>query len=284
MLRLLPVAFPPVQGETIGSYLHRLADANHLPVRYLAGLLDVHRHHRRDDPRADHWTPQALHRLSILTGRPAANLTHAMPSLADHTQATGTPTHPGSRTRRMICRPACRDCTARRNIHGLVVRETPAHEAVCHRHQRWLLGDDQHRLHGLQDVQLANRKHRRVASRTNATIATRHYSIAAECLAHWLTKAAEPQLQKRWMNRLHVLGEDPYGDPTRPSAARIEITTYPETVTLTGLIMSKHWRTHPDLASEITRRLRVDAGVDELAAFQKLTTSLRTRLDSSQSD
>lgn len=70
MLRLLPVPLPPVHGETIGSYLNRLADANRLPVRYLAGLIGVHSHHRRDDHRADRWTPQALHALSILTGRP----------------------------------------------------------------------------------------------------------------------------------------------------------------------------------------------------------------------
>ena len=207
-----------------------------------------------------------------------------MPSLAEHTGITAIRTYPGDRAHRTLCRPACHNCMARQSIHGLVVRETPAHEAVCPRHQRWLLGDEQHRLHDLPDVRRANRRHRRLASHCNGTTAMTNYSIASACLENWLTKAAEPQLQERWANRLHVLGEDPYGDPLRPSAHRIEIATYPETVTLTVLLSSPHWRDHPQLAAEIARRLRVEAGIDELAAFQKLTASLRTRLSPSHPD
>jgi hypothetical protein len=36
-------------------------------------------------------------------------------------------------------------------------------------------------------------------------------------------------------HRLKLLGEDPYGDPHRPSPDRIELVIYPETITLIAL-------------------------------------------------
>jgi hypothetical protein len=47
-----------------------------------------------------------------------------------------------------------------------------------------------------------------------------------------------PPLRQRWDRRLDGLGEDPFGDPYRPSDARIEPVTYPEVVVLTGLFAS----------------------------------------------
>ncbi|WP_234390372.1 DUF6262 family protein [Streptomyces sp. MMG1533] len=49
-LRALPLAPPPVHGETIGSYLNRLVDANHLTIGHLTSLIGPSRQHRRDEP------------------------------------------------------------------------------------------------------------------------------------------------------------------------------------------------------------------------------------------
>lgn len=54
-----------------------------------------------------------------------------------------------------------------------------------------------------------------------------------------------------------MLGEDPLGDPNRPTEARIEVVTYPEAVVLTGLFASAYWRDHPQLPTEAARRLNI---------------------------
>jgi hypothetical protein len=58
-----------VGNETTGSYLNRLADANHLAVRHLSSLIGPGRHHRRDDDSVAWWTPESIPRLAVLTGR-----------------------------------------------------------------------------------------------------------------------------------------------------------------------------------------------------------------------
>jgi TniQ protein len=80
-LRALPLAPPPVHGETIGSYLNRLADANHLTIGHFSSLIGPSRQHRRDDNRVGYWTPVGVLRLAALTSRSPSSLIHAMPPL-----------------------------------------------------------------------------------------------------------------------------------------------------------------------------------------------------------
>jgi len=72
-----------------------------------------------------------------------------------------------------------------------------------------------------------------------------------------LTAPAHPELHERWTHRLDLLGEDPFGDPYHPSRERLELATYPEAVTMTGLYASRHWRERDDLAAEALRRLAI---------------------------
>ena len=58
-----------------------------------------------------------------------------------------------------------------------------------------------------------------------------------------------------------VIAEDAYGDPHRPTEDRIELATYPETVALTGLFTSPHWRERGDLHAEAARRLAIEAQI-----------------------
>ncbi|MGW2974866.1 TniQ family protein, partial [Streptomyces mirabilis] len=125
-LRALPLTPPPVHRETIGSYLNRLADADHLTIGHLLPLIGPSRQHRRVDNRVGYWTPAARSRLAFLTGRSASLLVRAMPPLG----AIGDPSLrlPRSVTEEVTeprRRPACRLCMARRHIRGLVVRSTP---------------------------------------------------------------------------------------------------------------------------------------------------------------
>ncbi|MFE5126522.1 hypothetical protein [Streptomyces sp. NPDC056669] len=84
------------------------------------------------------------------------------------------------------------------------------------------------------------------------------YVDARDRLAKWLTdEVICPPLLQRWNRRLNLLGEDPLGDPHRPSAFRIELVTYPEAVVLTRLFASPHWRGHSHLSAEAARRLGI---------------------------
>ncbi|MER5536693.1 hypothetical protein [Streptomyces mirabilis] len=49
--------------------------------------------------------------------------------------------------------------------------------------------------------------------------------------------------------------------PHRPTDDRIELATYPETVALTGLFVSPHWRDHNDLNAEAAHRSAIEAHV-----------------------
>jgi hypothetical protein len=116
-LRALPLTPPPVHRETIGSYLNRLADADHLTIGHLLSLIGPSRQHRRVDNRVGYWTPAARSRLAFLTGRSASLLVRAMPPLG----AIGDPSLrlPRSDTEEVTeprRRPACRLCMARRHI------------------------------------------------------------------------------------------------------------------------------------------------------------------------
>ncbi|MDX3832891.1 TniQ family protein [Streptomyces europaeiscabiei] len=258
-LRALPLTPPPVHRETIGSYLNRLADANHLTIGHLSSLVGPSRQHRRDDNRVGYWTPAALPRLAVLTGRSASLLVRAMPPLG----ATGDPSLrlPRSVTEEVTeprRRPACRLCMARHHIRGLVVRSTPPHQGVCHRHHRWLLGDEQHDLTRLPEVLRANRRHQRIVRRGTPPSTDLAYVDARDRALKWFaSETGCPPLRQRWDRRLDVLGEDPFGDPYRPSDARIELVTYPEVVVLTGLFASPHWREHSHLPAEAARRLGI---------------------------
>ncbi|MGW7027120.1 TniQ family protein [Streptomyces xanthophaeus] len=259
-LRPLPIALPPVHNETIGSYLNRLADANHLTIGHLSFLIGPNRRHRRDDNRVGHWIPSSLPRLAALTGQSVRSLIHAMPVLDEVRE-------PGQRRQQLAIedpaeprrRPACRLCMARRGIHGLVVRSTPHHEGVCLRHQLWLHGGDQHHLDVLPEILRADLQHRRLVCRRKAPLIALDYLRARTITANWF-RASEPlTLRQRWTRRLDAIAEDAYGDPHRPTEDRIELATYPETVALTGLFASPHWRERNDLHAEAARRLAIEA-------------------------
>lgn len=250
-VRSLPIGLSPLGRETLGSYLHRLADANHIAVASITQLLGVHRRYRRHDDDPTDWTTQTVTTLAILTSRPSRSLIIALPALQRlDIRSAATPAQPAGRQY-----AACSLCTASKDIPGLAIQSGGHHECVCLRHRRWLHGPHQHNLDALPEILDANQRHRRLARRHDPATIHHGYLRARTLTDTWITGTSHPDLRSRWTRRLSLLHDDPYGDPHRPTPERIDLATYPETVTLTQLLSSTYWRDHPDFLTEATRRL-----------------------------
>lgn len=246
--RQLPIALPPVHHETLGSYLGRLADANRLKPSLLPGILGDPRPMQRDTDFIRPWQPGAIDDLATLTGRTPAALRRALPALRMPPAA--------AKNAAPRIRPACRACMAARNIRGLVIQHAANHECVCLHHRRWLAAPDQHRLDTLPEVLRANIRHRRLTRRADTLIdGHRAHLDAQHRVRAWFADATHTNLNERWAHRLHLLGEDPFGNPHYPSQERVDLAAYPEAVILSCLYASHHWHDHDDIANETARRL-----------------------------
>jgi hypothetical protein len=127
---VLPRQVAPVTGETLISYLTRLATANHLTTSEVLAVLPTWFTTKINNPdeRAQHHmlapaTTDALHALARLTGTRPAGLARALPAFGT------TDTHSPVRAT-----TACHRCTARRGILQPVPVHLPAHHKVCTRH------------------------------------------------------------------------------------------------------------------------------------------------------
>lgn len=109
----LPAHVAPLTGETISSYLARLAAASHLPAANITGCLPAWFASRAaacDDLNGNSFPrPGDAVYLAALTGISENSLRHALPALA---LAYGSPRPPGRVTR------SCRRCATRHGQHG----------------------------------------------------------------------------------------------------------------------------------------------------------------------
>ena len=112
--------------------------------------------------------------------------------------------------------------------HDQGYQRAASHELLCLRDQRWLHGSEQH---ALPEICTANRRHRRLRRRHEATLNTA-LAQARNLIGDWLGAADQRHLQQRWTQRLKQLRNDPAADLYRASHYRIEPATYPETVLL----------------------------------------------------
>lgn len=134
---ILPRSVAPITGETLLSYLTRLADANHLTLAEVLAPLPPWfstKINNRDDRARHHMlvpaTAEALSALAHLASRTPTSLARALPafSATDARNPTRATT-------------ACHRCAARRGIHQPVPVHLPIHHKVCTRHGVWLGGD-----------------------------------------------------------------------------------------------------------------------------------------------
>jgi hypothetical protein len=259
-----------VRYETIGSYLHRLAEANHLNALDLTKLIGLPRAPQRHDNRPRHWNAERVNQLAALAGRPPAALTRALPALADLAVSGPPPNSLVPGTARL--HPACRLCAVRRGIRSLVILDAPPHQAVCGDHHRWLPGGEHLPIGTLPGLLGAARRHRRLHRRIG-TAGIGHYAQARELTHSWFISTHPTALHARWAERAKTFPVDPYGDPHRPSRPRIEAVTYPETVTLAALLANDHASNVDFLAQAVTRLGLVPA---EAHTLHRITpTSLR---------
>jgi TniQ len=116
--RTLPVPLPRLHRELLGSYLHRLADANHLTIGGPSREIGPGRRHRRDSDDTAGWTPAAVTRLAVLAGTTATALLHVLPvlqAIAPAGQEAARPSLPAWHAH------ACLLCAARRGASGLAI-------------------------------------------------------------------------------------------------------------------------------------------------------------------
>jgi len=231
-VRRLPITTPPFPSETVGSYVRRLAIANHLHP----GDFEVYlrRRERRVNPA----------RLAAVSGRPLSLLQRALPELRpalslpsgfDHHEPT----------------LACRFCTAARGITGTVTCWAPPHRNVCMRHRRWighidpafqgLLGgrDPQPDLTVLPDVVAAERRLRRLARRRGQEQVILAYRTGLHVALRWADRNDWGYHRYR---RIQLLGFVPATDWRFPSWDPVlRAAVYPEAVAVTSLVLSPYW-------------------------------------------
>jgi hypothetical protein len=269
-VRRLPVNTPPFPCETVGSYVRRLAIANHLhPGEF---ELYLRRRERRVNPA----------RLAAVSGRPLSLLQRALPELRTASDLPAGFDHHEPTL-------ACRYCTAARGITGTVTCWAPPHRNVCPRHRRWvghidpafqgLLGgrDPQPDLTPLPDVVTAERRLRRLTRRHGQEQVILAYRTGLHVALRW---ADRNDWGDHRLRRIQLLGFVPASDWRFPSWDPVlRAAVYPEVVAVTSLVLSPYWagvaadpRERRRFYAEAARRLHLpdyhpDSAYDPLAQW-----------------
>jgi hypothetical protein len=158
----LPVPAAPLAGETLTSFLSRLAALNRTARE---ALLDILPPWFRVKTRwhDDRWQPPSLisraddaaARLAVISGSAAAAIKNALPAFG------------GKSGRPVRAVTACRLCAAARRISQPVLVHLPAHLQVCLTHGVWLSGPGtpQISVRGCPDILSAERQARHLLRR-----------------------------------------------------------------------------------------------------------------------
>lgn len=235
--QVLPRRVTPVTGETLISYLTRLATANHLTTSEVLAVLPTWFTTKINNPdeRAQHHmlapaTTDALHTLARLTGTSPAGLAHALP-------AFGSPDTHGP----VRATTACHRCTARRGILEPVPVHLPAHHKICTRHGIWLSDAGQLHLDLAACPEIITTQHRanRLLRRHTPQQLLLTYQAAAKSIPPWPTSPAAIPLH--WRHRLLTLQttNHRYGTPTDQDAY-VHAAIYPDAITLAAAKLNPH--------------------------------------------
>jgi hypothetical protein len=210
----LPAHAAPITGETVSSYLARLAAASHLPTGNITSCLPpwfAARAAACDDLNSNsHPRPGDIAYLAALTGISATALRRALPALA---LAYGDPRPP------VRSASACHRCAARHGQHDPVPVHLPAHQRACARHRTWLGRVIQIDVTAAPDI---------TAASTQASRLARKHGITRLLLAEATARpdsAGTPDARRQ----AGVLAlASPGLDPQHPDTA--EAAAYPETI------------------------------------------------------
>jgi len=159
----LPVPGSPVNGETLASFLGRLATANRTSLDTLLDILPswFRIKTRWHDDRWQHeqltaWADNAAACLAVVSGSTITGIKNALPAFG------------GKRGQPVRAVTACRLCTAAHRIQQPVPVHLPAHHQVCLRHEIWLSGPGtpQFSVRHCPDILDAERRARRLLRRS----------------------------------------------------------------------------------------------------------------------
>jgi TniQ protein len=233
----LPRPVTPVTGETLISYLTRLALANHLALTELLTVLPSWfstKISNRDDRAQHHMlipaAAEALDALARLTGATPASLARALPAFG-----TAGPHSP------VRAATACHRCAARRGIHLPVPVHLPAHHKVCTRHGIWLSDASQPQLDlaACPEVITAQHQASRLLRRCTPQELMLAYQAAARAIPPW--PASPAAIPLHWRHRLLTLQtvNHRYGIPTDHDAY-MHAAIYPDAIALTTARLNPH--------------------------------------------
>jgi hypothetical protein len=236
MPRRLPLAVPPATGETVKSYLRRLAALHEV----IYGELWLWVSAPTDEPHSHQRTVVGA-RLAEATGYRLDRLAKALPELDP---ATAWP------HLRDTPQPGCPRCTAR-HPGGTVMRLFALHTYICHRHGYWLGPPDVgegprfRRLDDLPDLLPAQRRLGRLV-RVFGPVPVFDALVHAFkiCAVLWKNGPEETYGDSRWWlwdQRLDKL--IPKTDSRESfSRSRCYAAIFPEAVAVTTLMVNPAWR------------------------------------------
>ncbi|MET7903914.1 helicase associated domain-containing protein [Streptomyces sp. NPDC005355] len=276
----------PLARETTLSFVERLSGRFRVSAADLIAEFFAYGNRKpMSELRADgevYFNADARARFAALSRVPSEHLDRALPAWTRLEPAGRYDTGPAatfySAGSISPTGAACTRCTAARTGRTEPARlYVAAHQRLCARHQVWLPGTQdvpaedpacgQFSLAALPEtVQALNRHTALLRRRENAADA---YTVAQAVIATWWN-AAWPQ-ETVWAQRLDALARANPGTKISPHAPR-DAVTYPDTVTLAGLLASPFWqrqiladagshRPHvpadtPSFTHELARRLR----------------------------
>lgn len=210
----LPFRVAPISGETLSSYLSRVAAAAHLPLSGITGVLPrclaIRAAACDDIGRPGQIRPGDVTVLAALTGITETALTHALPALTPWRDSWRPPVRAAT---------ACHRCAARHGQRDPVPVHLPAWQRACARHHIWLGRDLQIDLTAVPAVTAASRHAARLASLHGTTAL-----VLAETIARQQAMNRPPALARAVALALARPGLDP-GHPDTAQAA-----AYPETI------------------------------------------------------
>jgi hypothetical protein len=220
-LTLLPARVAPIPGETIASYLARVAAASHLLVTAITDVLPpwfAVRAAACDDLASPGLVPPGVAgQLAALTGITDTALRHALPALAG-TRDGGRPP--------VRAALACRRCAARHGCRAPIPVHLPAHQRACEQHRTWLGRATQIDVTAAPDIISAAREAARLARQHGIT-----GLLLAETTARQQT-AGGPRARRRTAT---LAMANPGLDPEHPDMA--EAAAYPGTIEMTAAIL-----------------------------------------------
>ncbi|WP_204805991.1 TniQ family protein [Mycobacterium riyadhense] len=258
--QLLPVQVRPVGGETVVSYVFRLADANGFarPTLLLRAIGEPIAHNIHAGILDQHdisLNAPALARLAAMTGRTTTSLRRTLPSLG----TACTDRRLSSTTEPLInpfssaaIRGHCQHCIARMPGHPNIRVHRRSAPAICRRHHRWVDTTGQHPnqvdLANNIEIITAHRRFQRLLStlddptwahqqlcRTTGIVTQWHHHLDR----HSFSNSHFEELHARWDQRARTL-------PSSGSATPLLVM--PEAVTLAEILCDPHWRRHVAIA------------------------------------